>query len=286
MQAPRTCCIIHLVNRSQMTSTSNVYAKLNQARVRLQGTELKKTGRNKFAGYNYFELGDFLPTVQAIFAELGLCGIVSYSDKEAVLRIYDCANPADMIGISSPMSSASLKGAHDIQNLGAVQTYLRRYLWVTAMEIVEHDELDATLGAAKGAASEPEAARPEVKPTPAPAEKPKGRRSFSPGDSVAPAVEEPIQRLLEIKLHDMGLTAFGAKTVLVLCKADSFAEIADSKAQQVYDAAKPALVERFNAGQNSKGDQILHPPIVEKPRNNSIEELERSAAELFGADDE
>lgn len=286
MQAARGCCIIHLVNKSRMTSTSNVYAKLNQARVRLQGSELKKTGRNKFAGYNYFELGDFLPTVQAIFADIGLCGIVSYSEKEATLSIFDCDNLESKIVISSPMSSASLKGAHDIQNLGAVQTYLRRYLWVTAMEIVEHDELDATLGAAKGTASEPEAVRPEVRPTPAPAEKPKARRSFSPGDSVAPAVEEPIQRLLEIRLHDMGLTAFGAKTVLVLCKADSFAEIAEGKAQQVYDAAKPALVECFNAGKNSKGDQILHPPIVDKPRNNSIEELERSAAELFkDADD-
>jgi hypothetical protein len=33
-----------------------------------------------------------------------------------------------------------------VQNLGAVQTYIRRYLWVTAMEIVEHDALDATTG--------------------------------------------------------------------------------------------------------------------------------------------
>jgi len=39
------------------------------------------------------------------------------------------------IHINSPMSSAALKGCHEVQNLGAVQTYLRRYLWVTAMEI-------------------------------------------------------------------------------------------------------------------------------------------------------
>lgn len=273
MHHVRVSCIIHLAHGNHM---ANVFTKLNQARVRLQGSELKKTGRNKFAGYNYFELGDFLPTVQAIFADVGLCGVVSYSEKEATLGIFDCDNPEDRILITSPMSSASLKGAHDIQNLGAVQTYLRRYLWVTAMEIVEHDELDATLGSAK-----PAAASPELKPAPAPAEEPRGRRSFTPGDSVAPAVEEPIQRLLEIKLHDMGLTAFGAKTVLILCKADSFAEISEGKAQQAYNAANPALVQRFNAGQNSKGEQVLHPPIVEKPRNNSIEELERSAAELF-----
>jgi len=33
---------------------------------------------------------------------------------------------------------------HDVQNLGAVQTYLRRYLYVNAFEIVEHDAIDKT----------------------------------------------------------------------------------------------------------------------------------------------
>jgi hypothetical protein len=44
------------------------------------------------------------------------------------------------------MGSAALKGCHEVQNIGAVETYQRRYLWVTAMEIVEHDALDATNG--------------------------------------------------------------------------------------------------------------------------------------------
>ena len=45
------------------------------------------------------------------------------------------------------MSSAALKGCHEVQNLGAVQTYIRRYLWVTALEIVEHDAIDSSPGA-------------------------------------------------------------------------------------------------------------------------------------------
>ena len=39
----------------------NIYQKLLNARLVLQDTELKKSGNNKFAGYKYFELGDFLP---------------------------------------------------------------------------------------------------------------------------------------------------------------------------------------------------------------------------------
>tara|TARA_R110000868_G_scaffold357179_2_gene618622 strand:- start:117 stop:464 length:348 start_codon:yes stop_codon:yes gene_type:complete len=44
------------------------------------------------------------------------------------------------------MSTAQLKGCHEVQNLGAVLSYIRRYLWVTALEILEHDALDSTSG--------------------------------------------------------------------------------------------------------------------------------------------
>lgn len=122
----------------------SVYKKLIEARVQLQGKALSKSGNNKFAGYSYFELGDFLPVCQEIFAGLGLCGVVSFGKEEANLTIVDIENPTDRIVIGSPMADAQLKGCHPIQNLGAVQTYLRRYLWVTAMEIVEHDALDSS----------------------------------------------------------------------------------------------------------------------------------------------
>lgn len=120
----------------------NVYQRLMTARLRLQSVSLKKSGRNAYAGYDYFELGDFLPTVQEIFFECGLCGVVSYEEDKASLTIVDIET-GEKIVITSPMGSAALKGCHDVQNIGAVETYQRRYLWVTAMEIVEHDEIDS-----------------------------------------------------------------------------------------------------------------------------------------------
>ena len=123
----------------------SVYTKLMQARLFLQATKLNKSGENKFAGYKYFELGDFLPTVQEIFHNLKLCGVVSYTADIARLTIIDTEN-GSQLEITSPMGSAALKGCHEVQNIGAVETYQRRYLWVTAMEIVEHDVLDATNG--------------------------------------------------------------------------------------------------------------------------------------------
>jgi len=120
----------------------SVYNKLNAARMALQGREVKKSGFNSFSKYNYMELSDFLPVVQDIFNELGLCGVVSFGTDLARLTIVDVDDNSQII-ITSPMSTAALKGCHEIQNLGAVQTYLRRYLWVAALEIVEHDALDS-----------------------------------------------------------------------------------------------------------------------------------------------
>lgn len=126
----------------------SVHKKLMEARLKLQATTLKKSGHNKFANYTYFELGDFLPTIQKIFSEVGLCGVISFDKELATLTITDTEGNGD-IKITSPMEGAALKGCHPIQNLGAVETYTRRYLWVTAMEIVEHDILDATTGSSK-----------------------------------------------------------------------------------------------------------------------------------------
>lgn len=124
----------------------SVYPKLMAARLALQNTALTKSGHNKFAGYKYFELGDFIPAIQKIFNDLGLCGVISYTQDMATLTIIDMEDNSK-IEITSPMSSAALKGCHEVQNLGAVQTYIRRYLWVTAMEIVEHDAIDSSPGA-------------------------------------------------------------------------------------------------------------------------------------------
>jgi len=120
-----------------------VHKKLMAARIMLQNAPLKKSGHNKFAGYSYFELGDFIPTINQIFNEVGLCGVVSYDTEIASLTITDTDDGTSIV-ITSPMAEANLKGCHPIQNLGAVETYTRRYLWVTAMEIVEHDALDSS----------------------------------------------------------------------------------------------------------------------------------------------
>ena len=125
---------------------NNIYSKMQKARCEFQEKPLKKSGHNKFAGYHYFELGDFLPTINSLLEKYNLCSNISFDNDMATLTIVNAENTDEKLVFTSPMSNANLKSCHAVQNLGAVQTYLRRYLWVNAFEIVESDGLDATTG--------------------------------------------------------------------------------------------------------------------------------------------
>lgn len=120
-----------------------VYEKLQKCRVELQRTALKKSGNNKFAGYQYFELGDFLPRINELMQENKLSSYINFTSELSTLTIVDTED-GSKIEFTSPMAEASLKGCHSIQNLGAIQTYLRRYLYMNAFEIVEHDAIDSS----------------------------------------------------------------------------------------------------------------------------------------------
>lgn len=122
-----------------------IYKKLNEARRKFHSRQLKKSGQNKFAGYSYFELGDFILPAMEIFESVGLCGIVSFTKELATLTIVDTEDGTNFV-ITSPMGTANLKGCHEIQNIGACETYQRRYLWMAAYEILEHDAIDSSEG--------------------------------------------------------------------------------------------------------------------------------------------
>ena len=62
---------------------SNIYSKLQKARCEFQEKPLKKSGHNKFAGYHYFELGDFLPTINALLEKYNLCSHINFTNELA-----------------------------------------------------------------------------------------------------------------------------------------------------------------------------------------------------------
>jgi len=143
-----------------------VYKKLAEARVQLLSVDMKKSGKNKFAGYEYFELGDFLPHTHRIFNDVGLLGVFSFEGSNATLTIHD-TDATGSVAFVSPVVSASNPKGQPIQDLGSTHTYLRRYLWLMALELTEHDAVDAAPQAEK-----PPAERKVEKPVEKPVENP------------------------------------------------------------------------------------------------------------------
>jgi len=144
-----------------MTDTKNIYHKLQAARVELQDMELKKSGVNKKYGYKYYELGDILPAINELckkykmFTEFSMFSIKNYQaiDGEEVekanLKIRNIENPEETVVFVAPTATPQIGvkadgtgGADPIQNLGGKITYMRRYMLMTAFEIVESDMVE------------------------------------------------------------------------------------------------------------------------------------------------
>lgn len=150
-----------------------VYSKLQLARVMLQETSLKKTGKNDYANFTYFQLKDFLPEVNKIFAKIGLFSRFMICPEVVATETMEVKNENSVNVVSKPIikEMATLKiidivkGDHVIykmevapltignntkQNLyqaaGGRSTYYKRYLYRDALEIEEDDVYDGTLG--------------------------------------------------------------------------------------------------------------------------------------------
>lgn len=125
---------------------ANIYEKLTKMRLALSEKGVKGSGKNNYSNYNYISLEDILPKIIKLLDENKVSSCTTFTKDLATLTLIDCEKPDATIVFTSPMSTAKLKACHEVQNLGAVQTYLRRYLWMTAFEIAETDPVDTSAG--------------------------------------------------------------------------------------------------------------------------------------------
>ena len=154
---------------TKTAKTMNVYQKLAKAREMFLETEKKKSGKNMQLAFKYYELDDIVPPATKIFNEIGLISLVSMTSETAVMQICNTDNPEERISFHAPfnqispiVSNAGKQVTNEMQCLGSSITYMRRYLYMIALDICEPDEIDAgTLGTTP---SEPKAPTPKVSP--------------------------------------------------------------------------------------------------------------------------
>lgn len=134
---------------SQLATTSsnlNIYVKIQLCRVELQSMNLKKSGQNKYAGFSYYTLEDIAPPLNILLLKYGLTSNISFDNEKAILTIINTDNLAEQVSFDVPMREAEQKSCNKVQNLGATITYIRRYLYLIAFDIVEYDTFDAVSG--------------------------------------------------------------------------------------------------------------------------------------------
>ena len=119
---------------------NSVMKKLQKSRVDWQSKPRKKSGFNKFQNFKYFVLKDILPTVNEIFNKNGLYSQYNLTKDYAELIITD-SSTGDYLIYKIPVQKLDNP---TMQNIGAINTYSKRYLYMNALEIEEdEDELDS-----------------------------------------------------------------------------------------------------------------------------------------------
>ncbi|MBO4516756.1 ERF family protein [bacterium] len=122
----------------------NIYEKINKVKTLILDTKLKKSGRNTYSGFDYYELADIVPTIINGCNDNKLYTHTSFNNELATLQIINIEKPEEKVEFTSPMRDLQLKGCNDLQALGGIETYSRRYLFLMAFDIVEADSFDAT----------------------------------------------------------------------------------------------------------------------------------------------
>ena len=125
-------------------------------RVDLQKKNLKKSGHNKFASFDYFELADFLPTLNELMQREKINDIFTIQDNTAKLILVKGEERQEytmpFVIFETPINTKKdketgeikdVKSMQDIQYLGALNTYYKRYLYLNAFGITDGDVIDS-----------------------------------------------------------------------------------------------------------------------------------------------
>ena len=135
-------------------TSMNAMQKLQIARVEFLNSGVKKTGKNISLEFKYFELEDIVPVAEAIVGKVGLLMVPTFGKEYASAKVYNCDDrseepivfEAPFTQIAPIISNSGKAVTNEMQALGSSITYMRRYLWQLVLDIIEADDIDASLG--------------------------------------------------------------------------------------------------------------------------------------------
>ena len=147
----------------------NVMQKLAKARLYFLNSKIGKSGKNIALEFKYFELEDIVPTAIRIFDRVGLLAVDDLTGEYVSKTIYNVDNPLEMPirfsirnqEVDQIVTKTGKAVTNPLQALGSSVTYLRRYLWMVAMDITEPDNVDEKIGTEEFLPEQPVKAAPK-----------------------------------------------------------------------------------------------------------------------------
>lgn len=127
----------------------NFYQRILAARKELSNSGLNKSGTG--GRFTYFQLTDFVPCITEINNKYGILSL--FDDRNicpadgsrgfACLTLQDVYDDEKKLVFTIPTEIPNIPGAPSkIQAIGALLTYVHRYLYMAAYEIAESDMVD------------------------------------------------------------------------------------------------------------------------------------------------
>ena len=136
------------------TKNLTIFQKLNKVRLEFMKKPIEKSGKNKFAGFNYYELKDIIPTAIKLLDKYNLCFVISFNEDDATAILID-SETEKTIEFRTYVEKLDVraKGMNSAQARGAVETYARRRLWSSLLELTDGEVVDTISVGAKGVES-------------------------------------------------------------------------------------------------------------------------------------
>ena len=227
-----------MATATKATTPANVYQKLIMARTQFLNSDVQKTGKNMHLSFKYFELDDIVPTATRIFAEQGLIGIVNFTTDTATMNIVNTENPEEMIPFVAPfnqiepiVSNTGAKATNEMQALGSSITYMRRYLYMMALDICESDSIDANIGKGESTPSAP-AAEKKAPATPEQRQEVKKELTAKEGNATALQIKGLKSVLKKLKDADPTKEEMIAK---IAVETEGFTKISKSDCEAIIE---------------------------------------------------
>lgn len=121
-----------------MEEKKNLKQKLQKARIALKEKNITKSGKNSFTKVGYYTLQDILPPITRVCHKVRMTPLVTFDKEVATLTLYDWDSD-ETLTATSPMVEQKDSKMNEIQILGSLETYQRRYILQNVFDIVEED---------------------------------------------------------------------------------------------------------------------------------------------------